>query len=487
MFLNIEQIRQLENQYDQENTLMKLAVAELTSFISNLSYSNHYKTILVVVGCGNNGCDALYCALNLQKLGFQVDVFLAFNKVKQSVEIVLDQLLKNQARLLPNLQIAEINYDLILDGILGIGINQEISLELSKVFDVINKTSSIKIAIDTPSGLDPFTGKVMGSAIKCHFTVTFIGNKAGLYTGEGIDYAGKVIYKPLIEYKVQVTPNIQLNELVNLSYKSLARTRQNVSKGDFGTVAILGGALGMQGAIYLAGIGALYSGSGKVILYSLDNSTTNLNPPYELMHRSADKLINELEQNSVTAIGPGFGTDLKSQEIFINILKNYPDNKPLIIDADGINLLAMNSEIHNLIKRLNNIILTPHPKEASRLLNVEVRGIQNDRVKAALEISKKFNAIVVLKGAGSLIVKDEKVVINTTGNPSLSVSGSGDLLTGLIASLIAQNMPEFDAVSLGAYLHGLASDLYSKKIGGLIGIPPSEIALEIRNQLNKIL
>jgi hydroxyethylthiazole kinase-like uncharacterized protein yjeF len=249
-------------------------------------------------------------------------------------------------------------------------------------------------------------------------------------------------------------------------------------KGSFGTVGIIGSCRGMSGAIVLAGTAALFTGCGKLYLGFCQDQ---LPVPYifdraELMLDTANNL---LDKKDIThwAVGCGMGQSRAAYDVLLNLLQ-HETQKPLLIDADALNILSQHPElIDHLAARLIPAILTPHPSEAARLLGYSTEEIQANREEAALELSEKYFSRIVLKGHQSVIAApDEELVINQSGNPGLATAGSGDVLSGMIVSLLAQGLPADEAVAGGVWLHGAAADLLTLNQIGPIGLCSGEIA-----------
>jgi hydroxyethylthiazole kinase-like uncharacterized protein yjeF len=255
-------------------------------------------------------------------------------------------------------------------------------------------------------------------------------------------------------------------------------------KGDFGSVAIIGGAEGMLGAAFLAARAALLSGAGRVYAAPLAESAPTvdfLHP--EIMLRAPDKL-SELPQLACVVIGPGLGQSPAA----VRLLEHWVmQNVPLLLDADALNLLSTHPHLRDAMQsRKAANVITPHPGEAARLLNCSAARIQQDRSECALRLARELNAVCLLKGAGSVCAHpDGSWFINTSGNPGLASAGMGDVLSGIISSFIAQGLGAFDAVKLGVYLHGAAADALVERSIGPVGLTASEIALEVRNLINQ--
>lgn len=274
--------------------------------------------------------------------------------------------------------------------------------------------------------------------------------------------------------------------------KGILPDRKRIShKGNYGRVGIIAGSIGMTGAAYLTSMSALRSGSGLVYLYvpkSLNSilevkTVETITLPLEDNNKGyfieeSYKDISDLNNYDVLTIGPGIGQNEETKNFLINVIKGY-DGK-LILDADGINILSDNTDI--LKDRKGITILTPHLGELSRLINVNIKDIEENRVKYAIKTSKKLNVITVLKGHNTIITDGEEIYVNSTGNPGMATAGSGDVLTGIISGYVAQGIKEFDSCKVGVYTHGLAGD-YAKEQKGEYGL----IASDIINNLPKII
>lgn len=276
------------------------------------------------------------------------------------------------------------------------------------------------------------------------------------------------------------------NDVENINHAVLMRNKLNTNKGDFGTVGIIGGARGMHGSMYLAGRSAMYCGAGKVVLASLDDvfSTDLLMP--ELLTVKPKDILKHVEGYGVVVVGPGFGCDGVAHKILEKILDLQPSTK-FIFDADALNLLAANPKWHYQFRALPNKVITPHPKEAAKLLNCTVQQIQNSRVESVKKLSEYYNSVTVLKGYASLLYNGKEMFINPTGNPGLSNAGQGDTLCGIIAAFVAQGMSLFDSLRFGVLLHGAAADELSTEYSGLIGILATDIGKKSRELVNQVI
>lgn len=267
---------------------------------------------------------------------------------------------------------------------------------------------------------------------------------------------------------------------MNALFDLLPARSKDAHKGNFGHVLVIGGNSGMAGAAILSGLGAARAGAGLVTLATHADHAAFLNVVYPGLMCYGIKKVSQLEplikKATVIAIGPGLGQDRWAQTLLNIVLKL---NSPMIIDADALNLLVGRKI------EIKKAILTPHPGEAARLLKKKVSAIQNNRMKMAILLQKKFKSVVVLKGAGTLVVdKNERCFLCKAGNPGLAVGGMGDLLTGLIAGLVAQGLDLFDAARLGVELHALTADHMVSKQGER-GLSPLELLNSIPLLINK--
>ncbi len=486
-FLTLAQLRSIE----QESLLQQVDLIERAGIASARWVADKFNSkqrILVMVGRGNNGSDGIATALELSKLGYKVDTVRVF-KDNSDVNNGWVNKLSAYKKLLVKLPTDLNKYDLIIDAIYGIGLTHELDVETAKIIQKINLANSFILSLDAPSGLNPFSGRVQGEVVYADATLTFISDKPGLHTGDGLDCSGDVHVIDLVSSSEFELPsslhNIQFNTLSNINYEPLLRMKFNTNKGSYGTVAILGGNKGMHGALYLAGRAALLSGAGKVVLGALDSDFhLDFSMP-ELMSQSPKEIVKNLQAYDAIAIGPGLGQDKKSIQILNKLLDQIEDSK-LLVDADALNLIAADHDLKLKFREVRYKIITPHPGEAARILGVTVNEIQDDRFVSVADLVDKLNSVTILKGAGSLIQHENNIYINTTGNPSLANAGQGDTLTGIIVGFLAQGMDLIDATRMAVFIHGLAADRLVIKRQGYNGVLASSIAEEVCDLINEL-
>jgi hydroxyethylthiazole kinase-like uncharacterized protein yjeF len=411
-------------------------------------------SVLVVDGPGNNGGDGLVAARILADQKFDVVIVRAGSE-----------------------QIPARNWSLVIDALFGIGLTRPIEGPFAAAVERINEQPCPILAIDIPSGLCADTGRVLGVAVRATRTLSFIAGKPGLYTLDGPDHCGEIIVDA-----IGVDVGEPEGRLISRDiFSACLRPRQrNTHKGDYGRVGILGGAPGMAGAALLAGRAALKLGAGRVYVGVLERLAVDPLQP-ELMLRGADEA---LDCADVLAVGPGLGQSKEAAEL---LRRAIDAQLPLVLDADALNLLAARPVLLRKVSRRGTPgILTPHPAEAARLLGKTTESVQGDRLAAALELAQRHRAIVVLKGCGTIVATpDGQWFINTTGNAGLASAGSGDVLTGMIAALLAQHWPPLEAALAAVHLHGAAADAQVAAGTGPIGLTASETTNTARDLLNR--
>jgi hydroxyethylthiazole kinase-like uncharacterized protein yjeF len=371
--------------------------------------------------------------------------------------------------------------DVIVDALLGIGLERPVEGEWRAAIESINASGRPVVAVDIPSGLNADTGAVMGAAVRANITVSFIGLKLGLFTADGCDHAGEILLDDLdvpMDIYDGLPPAAQ--RLSGSELRGLLRPRpRNSHKRDFGHVLVIGGGSGMPGAARLCGEAALRAGAGLVTVATHPShaAAMNIGRPELLVYgvRSARDLKPLIDRATVIALGPGLSRDAWARGVARAALTAA---QPLVVDADALNLLALKPV------RKKDWILTPHPGEAARLLKTTTQAVQRDRFAAARQLVKRFGGVCVLKGAGSLIASEDGLWICDRGNPGLASGGTGDVLTGLIAALRAQGLAPLDAARLGVWVHAAAGD--EAAADGPIGLVASDLYPGIRRQLNQV-
>ncbi|HVC29354.1 MAG TPA: NAD(P)H-hydrate dehydratase [Gammaproteobacteria bacterium] len=368
--------------------------------------------------------------------------------------------------------------DVIVDALLGTGLDRPVQGSWAEAIQLVNNCSKPVLALDIPSGLNADSGAVMGTAVQATMTVTFIGKKAGLVTGQGPTCAGEIVLAGL-EVPQQVYANVTpVARCIDDAEMHLPRRARAAHKGRFGHVLVIGGNIGMGGSVRLTAEAALRSGAGLVTVATRPAHVTVLlaGLPEAMVHglENAAELLPLIERATVIAIGPGLGQDDWGRMLLAMALDTQ---LPLVVDADALNLLAA----HPIVR--GQWVLTPHPGEASRLLKKSISEIQAHRYQAAQQLMEQYRAVVVLKGAGSIIaVVDELPAVCTYGNPGMAAPGMGDALTGVIAALIAQDLSLPEAARMGVALHALAGDRAAES--GERGLMTRDLISGLRHVMN---
>ena len=463
--------------------LMPLAGLAAAEYAREL-LGEYGRKVLVLAGPGNNGGDAFEVATHLKRWFYGVELVFAGDEHQLSAD-ALAALKKWRAcggntYAAPPAALAP---DLVVDGLFGIGLARALEGGYAELIAGVNRLPGPKLALDIASGINADTGAIMGTALRATHTITFIALKPGLLTLEGPDYCGEIRVADLGLDVRALQETTGASTAAELLRKALPPRPLNFHKGNAGSVGVLGGASGMVGAAVLAGRAALKLGAGKVFLGLLTDR-----PPYldwgqpELMLRTPRELL-ETGMVSAFAAGPGMGTAKSAEQLLREVLDAAV---PLVLDADALNLIAASKTLQaRLPKRDAPSVLTPHPAEAARLLGCTTAAVQADRVKAANELAQRYQAIAVLKGNGSVIAgPDGGWLINRSGNPGMASAGMGDVLTGMIASLLAQGADARAAAAAAVWLHGAAGDALAKNGKGPFGISASEVIDAARCLLN---
>jgi ADP-dependent NAD(P)H-hydrate dehydratase / NAD(P)H-hydrate epimerase len=441
------------------------------------------KCIGVVAGSGNNGGDGYLLALAALKRGIQVHVW----QVDEATKLTGSALHAYEACKQAGVPLHYFNkqsqfniVEVLVDAMLGIGIKDEVRGSAREAILAVNQSKLPVLAMDVPSGVDADTGKVHGVAIHASATLTFIGLKLGLLTGPGLGYTGDLYYDDLQlpSELFQEIPGIAESISIRKFSSSLRPRPRHIHKGDCGHVLLVGGDYGYSGAVRLAAEAALRTGAGLVSVATRKENAYLLNAsrPEIMCHgiEGAEDLQPLLAKATVIVIGPGLAKNKWAHELLTLVLK---EGKPLVLDADALNLLAENPV------RNNNWILTPHPGEAARLLNTTAAAVQQDRLDAIIQLEKKYAGVIVLKGPGSLVTrKDALPALCSAGNPGMATAGMGDVLTGVIAGLIAQGISLSEAATLGVCLHAEAGDRAANQ--GERGMIASDLFLPLRALVN---
>ena len=444
--------------------------------------------VLVLAGPGNNGGDAFVAARLLRERFFETQVVFSGDAGKLPPDAAQAFRRFRDAGGTTRAAIPECpRWSLIVDGLFGIGLTRDIGKPYAELIERANALAAEDgcplLALDCPSGLDADTGSRRGATIRASHTPSFLAAKPGLFTADGPDHCGGISVAPLELVAENIEPAGGRLVARELFADRLRPRPRNSHKGNFGNVGILGGAPGMVGAALLAARAALRLGCGRVYVGLLDRQA----PPFdvlqpELMLRDpADLLAIDL---TALACGPSGGRGAEARERLVHASAL---DVPLVLDADALNLLADDGGLQAaIIGRGAPTLLTPHPAEAARLLGDLVADVQADRIEAARTIAARFKAHVALKGCGTVVAApDGRWFVNISGNPGLATAGSGDVLTGLVAALLAQGWPSLEALLAAVRLHGEAADRLVADGIGPVGLSVGELIDSARRCFNQ--
>ncbi len=440
-------------------------------------HSSKVLPVLILAGSGNNGADALVCARLARASGMDVSVMMTSAAGTPECQQALTHYLAEGGKLLP-LEVEPIlAAKIIVDGLLGTGVHDAVRDDMAKYIRAINDNSAWVLSLDLPSGVIADTGAVVGVAVMADITLCFGGLKQGVLTGKARHYSGELEFADLGLTPFFAEASAQRVGRETLKDYFAARARDS-HKGQSGKVTVIGGDIGMAGAVRLASEACLRAGAGLVTVISRPEHqlTVNVSRP-ELMFWGCDLVDMEvylrLGWAQVIVLGPGLGKHDWGYNLFKAVGLS---DKPCVLDADALNLLS------NEPRRQANWVLTPHPGEAARLLGCTVVDIELDRFAAVRAIQQKYGGVVLLKGAGTVIFDGQQMVVAPVGNPGLASGGCGDVLSGIIGALMAQGMDNMQATVLGVVVHGCAADLAA--IQGERGMLASDLMPFIRQLVN---
>ncbi|HGU9809404.1 TPA: bifunctional ADP-dependent NAD(P)H-hydrate dehydratase/NAD(P)H-hydrate epimerase [Enterobacter hormaechei] len=421
--------------------------------------ASHY---LILCGHGNNGGDGYVVARLAVAAGLRVTLLaLESDKPLPEEAGMAREAWLNAGGIIhaPDIIWPE-DVDVIVDGLLGTGLMRAPRDDVAALITHANAHPAPVVALDIPSGLMAQTGATPGVSIEAAHTVTFIALKPGLLTGKARDVVGTLHHNALGLENWLAGQDTHITRFdASLLAQWLPPRRPTSHKGDHGRLLIIGGDHGTAGAIRMTGEAALRSGAGLVrVLTRSENIPPIITARPELMvHELVPQAIEEgLEWADVVVIGPGLGQQEWGKQA-LQKAENF--RKPMLWDADALNLLAINPN------KRHNRILTPHPGEAARLLNCSVAEIESDRLLSAQRLVKRYGGVVVLKGAGTVIASDDAMGIVDAGNAGMASGGMGDVLSGIIGALLGQKLPLYDAACAGCVAHGAAADRLAARYG----------------------
>lgn len=429
--------------------------------------------ILVVCGSGNNGGDGFAVARLLMQRGLEVDVLFAGKESSLTKDAAQQKHICEQygIKCSRNRNLSE--YTCIVDALLGVGLSGNVRESAAEVINAMNEAKADVLAVDIASGISADTGAVCGTAVRAKKTVTFAFRKIGHVLYPGAEYSGTVVCKEIGITEDGFRGDFPKVKCMSESDVHLPQRIGRANKGTYGKAAVIAGSRNMSGAAYLAGTAAYRMGSGLVRICTEECNRVILQTtlPEAVLTTYCDdnaeeKVREVLGWATAAAAGPGLGMKEDKEKVLNTVFAK--GNIPLVLDADVLNILAAKKDagrIPFLKEYKAPVVVTPHIGEMSRLTGLSTEEIAANLIEVCRDFAKEYGVICVLKDARTVISDGEEVFINQSGNEGMATGGSGDVLTGMIVGLLAQNMPVFIAAVTGVYLHGLAGDEAGKRHG----------------------
>lgn len=485
LLYSAEQLKHLDNltitQHDISGiTLMRRAADFCLQTIQQ--YYPQAKMIIIICGSGNNAGDGYLLAVLAKQADMQVSILYLTEPTQLTDDARLayqeaqSQAISIEPFVADRLAVA----DVVIDAILGSGLNRLLSPAWLDIIATINSSAKAILSVDIPSGIHADTGAAMPEAIKADYTASFIGLSTGLLTNVAPTYVGHLVFSDLgvpVEVYQSTTANAQRIDYESIQPCFVPRVR-HAHKGHYGHVLLIGGDFGYAGSVSLAGRSALRVGAGLVSIATREHAAMISVSYNELMAHAIEQpneLKSLIKQAKVIGIGMGLGQSRWAQDLLKIVLSC---RCATVFDADALNLLALEPSY------IPHAVFTPHPGEAARMLNVSTADIQADRILAASQLQNKYGGVMVLKGCGSVVMAaDQPTLICSDGNPGMATGGMGDLLTGIIAGLIAQGFSLYDAAKYGVCLHAKAADQAAQS-GGERGLQASDLLTYLRQLVN---
>lgn len=448
--------------------LMEKASIKMACFL--LAKIDRHDRIIAVCGTGNNGGDGAATARILFQKGYQVDILVAGNIEKMSEQMKIQvQIAKNLGMsVLNSAKISE--YTIVIDAMFGVGLKRPVTGVFAEIISEINEAENTVFSVDLPSGISADTGKILNIAVKADYTVTFGYTKFGLLVYPGCGYAGETVTADIGFPKMageKISSRAFLYEKEDLS--KLPSRNDYSNKGTYGKVLVIAGSENISGACYLSAKAAYRIGAGlvKVLTHEKNRTVIGTLLPEALLSDYTEERLQteegikqiqkEIEWSDVIVIGPGIGTSKAAVTLMEIVLAEK--KVPVVMDADAVNLLSEKRKISKDAFELpEQVILTPHLKEMSRLINRTVSEIAENLLETAENFTKDKKLVLALKDTRTVVSDGEKLYLNVSGNHGMATGGSGDVLSGIIGGLLAQGMELFDAAALGVYIHGLAGN-----------------------------
>jgi NAD(P)H-hydrate epimerase len=463
------------------------------------------KRVVVLAGRGNNGGDGIAAARHLRMRGASVIVYLLspIEKVGGDAKTSLDIWMQTGGVLhvigsfrWNHLTQEMSESDLILDALLGTGLSHPVEGDYAKAITLINRSGRMMVSVDIPSGISADTGEILGTAVRADYTFTMALPKWGHFLQEGLEHRGRlgvvdIGFPPALIEAAKIPVDLIIPE----EWVGFPPPRpRGAHKGTAGHLLVIAGSFGKKGAALMTSLAALRCGAGLVTVAlpkSIDSATAELmevmtlplpETPEGTLSLAAEKmLLRAVQGKEAVAIGPGLSQNEETERLIRTLIAEV--SLPMVVDADGLNALA--GDLSVLKRRKAPVILTPHPGEMSRLIGKRTDLIQRERFTVAADLAERSGAIVVLKGAHTVVAApDGSARVNNTGNPGMATAGTGDALTGMIAAWLAQGIDPVEAATWGVALHGAAGDLAAAERGE-ISLITSDLIEKIPEAIQK--
>ena len=443
------------------------------AFVETLDEKNLAEgKILVVCGGGNNGGDGYAIARLLMQKELAVDVVIADKTAKETEE---NRLQREIWEAYGNVVYHEIpeneTYNIVIDAIFGVGLSRNVEGRYADVIVQMNSLAGTKIAVDIPSGISSDNGMVLGRAFQADITVTFAFEKVGMLLWPGNEYAGEIILKNIgIDERSFLDRRPAVAALEDSDMERLPIHKSHSNKGTFGKLLVIAGSAGMCGAAYFAAKAAYCPGCGLFRIFTAEENMAILQTQlpeaiittYSSKKTDTSLLIEAMNWADTIVCGPGIGTSETAVNLVTTVFKNA--SVPVVFDADALNIIAQDTNV--MLAPHTELVLTPHLGEMSRLSKNSVTYIQNHLIEVAEEFARQYNVICVLKDEHTITsVPYHQSYLNMSGNAGMATAGSGDVLSGVIGSLLAQGMSSEEAAPIGVYLHGKAGDMMQEHCG----------------------
>ena len=444
--------------------LMERAALSVAGKVAEVAVNfNHEVKIVAVCGVGNNGADGIAAARILSWQGLNVDIVVVGDETKATKEFLEQKAIAEKSGMhFGNISSIK-EYVIIIDALFGVGLSRNVEGVYAEAIDEINAGNSYVVSVDIPSGISASKGSVMGTAVKADSTVTFGYHKIGMLLYPGKEYAGEVTVSDIGFNPNAVTKTNPAMYFVQEDIGRIPKRLTYSNKGTYLRALIIAGNEDMSGAAYLSGAAAYRCGVGLVEIFTHCNNTEVLkrNLPEAIVtgyneENAKELLEGKIDKADVIIIGPGLGTNETSKTLLDMVIKTA--KVPLIIDADGLNILSADKAV--LKSYPSTVIITPHIGEMARLTGMDKQDILKDIMGTAKKFSDEYNVICVLKDAASVVTEPQtgRVYINNSGCGAMSKAGCGDVLTGVIAAMLALRLEPFSAAAMGVYIHGLAGE-----------------------------